>query len=157
MMFYTGYRSRPIIASGSLQRTRPVIEGENLTGQVNGKRASALEERFYRGTTKDSRIQWVRFKSIYGAPSNMFGSIELDFLIFTGSFYLVQIDGAWIHKSAQARMHDIMQDERLFHDHFRTRNAQPVSRVTEKFLSDQNKANDTVRQILAGRVFKADD
>ncbi len=149
------FRSPPTAQpTGRVYRGPQEAEDERLTGQVNGKKASDIEERFYRGTRKDRRIQWVRFETVYGAPSSgMYGSAELDFLIFTGTHYPVQLDGEWIHKSAEARYsdyeHDLIIMERL-----RARGVQEINRVRGKFLQTQKDADSVVQQILSGRVYK---
>ena len=141
-------------ATGRVYRGPQEAKEERLTGQVNGKKASDLEERFYRATRKDRRIQWVRFETVYGAPSSgMYGSAELDFLLFTGTHYPVQIDGEWIHKSAEAR-HSDYEHDLIIMERLRSRGVQEISRVRGKYLKTQKDADSVVQQILAGRVYR---
>ena len=97
-----------------LQRVKPQPDtDEPLTGQVQGKDASDLEEMLARAMSRDRRVDWYRFQVHYGGLPNTSTAIELDFLVKAGALYSIQVDGEWIHKSASTREHDRIQDARL--------------------------------------------
>jgi len=130
-------------------------EEEAFTGQVQGKKASDIEERFARGLQRDSRVESFRFRMVKGALPGTFGSVELDFYIRAGAWYPVQLDGDWIHKSASARAQDRMQDEKLWQA-LSYDNPQPISRVRGTLVLTPEAVTRVINQILTGRVFTSD-
>lgn len=83
---------------------RPIPkEKEYFTGQVQGKKASELEERFARSLDR-ARLQYnfrMRINpqgALTAMISNERGEVEIDFLVYEGSLmYPVQIDGEIAH------------------------------------------------------------
>lgn len=134
-----------------VQRPKPVTVGENaegLTGQVDGKSASDIEERFARAL--DQAGIGYEFLPVILAPANVAGSVQLDFLIYFGNqLYPVQIDGDWVHSSAEAKAHDALQDA-LVDEYYASYNsgAQPQQRIPGFKLSNQDQANAVVRELF---------
>jgi len=113
-----------------LQRVEPQPEEEEaLTGLVQGKDASDLEEMYARSLSKDERVLSFRFREVYGAPTrSQSGAIELDFYVVTGPAWPVQIDAEFTHKDADTRAHDALQDQ-LLDEILLPEGARPVQRV----------------------------
>jgi len=138
---------------GKFAPVLPSPVGEALTGWVLGKEASDLEERFYRAGKADGRTRRLVFRRIFGAPSrSMYGAIELDFLVWAGSMYAVQIDAERFHQTAAAINRDSRQDERLVLI-LRYYNIDRIHRIQGKHLQTQAKAQATWEQLLSGRIF----
>lgn len=139
----TGQGRRPY-----LPLARPVAagSGEGLTGQVQGKQASDIEERFARGLSKNSQVLSFEFRTLYFSPAGVGGGAELDFLVRAGINWGVQTDGAFSHKSAEQRAHDVLQDARLS-DYLLGAGIidQPIVRVPGDRLQTQADADATVK------------
>jgi len=90
------------------------VDDEALTGSVQGKQASAPEERLAKALDK-ANIQYY-FRYAVGAPRNMPGWKELDFLIsHAGMVYALEVDTAFTHrkKAYSDVLHDaIIQNDR---------------------------------------------
>jgi len=80
------------------------------------------------------------------------GSIELDFLVYTGTSYPVQIDGDWIHRSAEAKAHDLLQDARL-NAILQPRGAMPVERIPGYKLQDGREASQDKADRIVEEMF----
>ncbi|UOF79216.1 hypothetical protein [Caudoviricetes sp.] len=134
-----------------VQRPKPVpvgVNAEGLTGQVSGKSASDIEERFARALEKASI--GFEFLPIILAPANVAGSVQLDFLVYFGNqLYPIQIDGDWIHSSAEAKAHDAMQDA-LVDQYYASYNsgAQPQQRIPGYKLDTQDMADALVGELF---------
>lgn len=96
-----------------VQRPKAKDERETLTGLVQGKDASDIEERAARAMSALSAVRSFEFRVLYFSPEGIGGGAELDFLVQAGLRWGVQIDGEFSHKSAEARAHDALQDARL--------------------------------------------
>jgi hypothetical protein len=84
-------------------------EGETLLGSVQGKEASAPEERMAKELTKSGK-QFL-FRYVFGAPKGLPGWKELDFLISSnGLLYAVEVDTAFTHrnKAQKDKLHDAL-------------------------------------------------
>lgn len=100
-----------------------------LTGQVQGKKASNLEEMLARSLEKDDRVSWFSFRRVYGAPiRSTVGAIELDFYVNAGAEYPIQVDAEFTHKDAATRAHDSLQDM-LLDRQLQGTGARPVQRL----------------------------
>ncbi len=135
-------------------RPEPLSElGLNLTGQVRGKKASDLEEIFARALEKSPKVVWWKREQLYGAPSrNAAGAKTLDYLVYTGVLYPIQIDDEWIHKSAATKAKDAMSDAFIFQK-LASQGPRPVRRIKGNELRDgrrasQEKADKLVREMF---------
>ncbi len=131
----------------------PVTDQEpEMTGYVNGRKASDLEERWARTMRGSERVDGFHFRKIYFTIPN---HVELDYLMFAGALvYPIQLDSTWIHSTAEARAHDMSQDARLNDLFNRWTGYQEVSRITEKWIKDPVVCKSTLNMLLAGRVFR---
>ena len=100
----------------------------------------------------EPRIETIHFERIFGVVPY---HINLDFLFWAGDIgYAVQLDGLWIHKTAQARAHDRVQDIRLVEDHLRYMNILDVSRLSSTHIEKPDACTHAIKAILAGRVYR---
>jgi hypothetical protein len=113
-----------------VHRVEAEQDGEVLTGQVRGQKASDLEERFARAL--DAHNLDFEFQPSYAAGKNIQGEIRLDFMVYlAGNLEQpVNVDGTWVHSSAEAKAKDAVQDARL--DELLQGQALPVIRVPGK-------------------------
>ena len=88
---------------------------EQLLGEVQGMPASQGEERMARALSK-AGIQY-QFRYSVGAPRNMPGWKELDFLIqHRGLVYAVEVDTAFTHREKQNT--DVLHDAIILNDKY---------------------------------------
>ncbi len=130
----------------SIGAKRPPKEPENLTGYVQDKNASDIEERYARGLNKNPRVLWYVFREPQIAPAGFPGSVDLDFLVSTPAFYPIQIDGEYAHASAAQRERDRLNDAVLDDYLRRTLDAHPVQRVPWIKLETQEDADRVVAE-----------
>jgi len=129
---------RPPVSRGARP---PLKEQELLTKSVQGEPASDLEERYARALAKNKRVMWYTFRVPLMAPAGFPGSIDLDFMVFTGSYYPKQIDGQFAHKSAAQRARDAENDATLDDYLYRNMGAHPVERIPFYKLESQESAD----------------
>ncbi len=90
---------------------------------------------------------------MFGAPArNMAGAKTLDFLVFTGVLFPVQIDDEWIHKSAGVKARDKISDAFIF-EKLKRRGSQQVIRIKgnqlrEGRVASQEKADKLVEEMF---------
>lgn len=133
-------------------RNPPTKDDVVLTGMIEGKDASDLEEYFYMGVRKQPEVQIIRFETVWGAPhTGMYGAIELDFLIKAFRWFAVQIDGDFVHKSSEERWIDYTNDQKL-KGHLRSYGIDEVIRIPEKWVDDKAKGEQAAREVIKGRV-----
>jgi hypothetical protein len=109
LKFQRPRRPVPILPKGGLRRTGPDTEQETLTGEINGFKASAPEERAVRGAVKHPSVIDYTFRMTIGAERNMPGFKELDLLLeTTNMFYAIEIDSAFTHRNKGTS--DILHD-----------------------------------------------
>jgi hypothetical protein len=95
---------------------KPTISQEEedvYTGIVLGDKASHGEENFYNAIMKTGMVSYVWFRYAVGAPRNLPGQKELDFLIITlsGAYIAVQIrDYEFVHAGAEMQAKDRYSD-----------------------------------------------
>lgn len=88
-------------------------EGEQLLGTVQGKTASAPEERLAKQLDKAGK-QYL-FRYVVGAPKGLPGWKELDFLISDkGMLYAVEVDTTFTHR--QKKYSDVFHDALILAD-----------------------------------------
>lgn len=126
-----------------------VKNDESLTGWVNGKKASDIEERFARALSSNERVDGFVFIFPVVSPQNMVGQLELDFLIQAGAFYYpVQIDGTYAHKNASKQSEDMVKD-RIIWEHLKASySVMPVVRIKGIALETQEEANLQVEMLI---------
>jgi hypothetical protein len=125
-----------------------VKNGEVLTKTIMGQRASDLEERFFRAATKNKNISSVEYQPSFIAGRNVPGEIRLDFMVHAyGLMWPIQVDGEFAHGSAQQKEEDRQKDI-ILNNHLIPLGANPIQRVGEELLHDQDTADATV-----GRLF----
>jgi len=136
-------------------RIKATKEGEVLTGIVQEKKASDIEERFAKALSKEG-ISYT-FQKSYLAPRNTAGNYMLDFLVEGATKPLpVAIDGEFAHRTAEQKGKDAYKD-----NIFNTKNSyrfQKVIRVSfdgkldGKYvlpgLQTQDKADESAKELI---------
>lgn len=140
-------RPRRLEKVGRTDRLRPEGAGdEGFVGELQGYKASDIEERFARAL--DKRRLGYAFRTVYFGKRNQTGSVELDFEVSEGGLmYPIQIDGSFAHKSGAQRDEDRMKDAML-DNVLRGRAAASVRRVAGHLLESQEEAEAAVREIF---------
>ena len=131
---------KPTIADG--------IAPELLSGRVQGKKASAAEERFANEINKTAGIEAFEFRRHIFAPG--FYRKELDGLIVTrGIAYAIEIDSAFTHrgKAESDRLHDAIVLKALEQEGYEVY-PQVIRIDGESELSDEKITKTTVRKLL---------
>lgn len=130
----------------------PIVDrssAEQFTGQINGLKASDIEERFDRALRKNPNIINYEFRAATVAGRNLPGEVEVDFMVDTGTLKQpVQIDGEFAHKTQQQKESDAMKDAIL--NDFMQGYAFPVVRIPYLELSTQDAANRVVKELFGG-------
>lgn len=106
---YRTSRTRRLARTGS--KPKLAKESENLTGYVQGKKATEPEERWYRAALKNRTILSTTFLINMGKPG-LQGQRQLDFLHRTlFGWRAVEVDGAaFVHKGESKRARDTLRD-----------------------------------------------
>jgi hypothetical protein len=82
---------------------------EVLSGMVQGKKASAYEERAAIAAAKKKAVDGIYFRVALGSERNMPGWKELDLLVSSrGIYYPFEIDSAFTHRAKQNA--DVLHD-----------------------------------------------
>jgi len=116
---------------------------EGLTGMVQDKPASDIEERFARSLDKFG-IQYD-FQVSYLAPRNMTGEYRLDFLVYVDGEQLpVAVDGEYSHKTESQKRKDVWKDDQFNKE--KAGQFLPVKRVTYLDLDTQELADEYVKE-----------
>ena len=140
--------SRTQTVPAARQAPNSPVDKEVMTGFVMGESASDLEERAYRSTIKLPAVTAIEFQPSFLSGRNMPGEYRLDFLVYVGGVqYPIQIDGEWIHKSAEAREEDRIKDA-LFDNEMIGTGALPVRRINETEIPDQEHSDRLFQEIL---------
>jgi hypothetical protein len=120
---------------------------ENLTGWVNGKNASDIEERF----AKALRAKRVDFKfrvDVRTAISIPGRDREIDFLIdLGGRWRAVEVDGEIGHKNMGQKSRDVVR-EIYINESLRKEGILPIARVHWRKLQNQEMAARAVLELL---------
>ena len=115
---------------------------EGLMGEVQGKRASAPEERFARALDK-AKIEYY-FRWIIG-EANTLGSVEVDFVCLTVVIQPVSILGEYAHASYSQKEQDWINEVKI-NEYFADWGAQPLINIQAVNLADQHMADMEVRK-----------
>ena len=130
----------------SFPSSRGLDEPEQLVGSVQGKDASAPEERFAKALDK-AGIQYI-FRYTVGAPKGLPGWKEVDFImVANGLVYAVEVDTAFTHRNKQQS--DVLHDAIILND----RNVREMGDIYPQVqhvsgdsdLADQDKADQYVK------------
>jgi hypothetical protein len=120
-----------------------VVEKEQLFGVVRDMKASDIEERFARSLDRMGVSYWFRLP--VGAPRGMPGYNELDFLVQSGGYYPIQIDGEYSHLGKEAK--DMIADARIMEE-LKQYSPMPITHVMYMKLSNQKASDMVAREIL---------
>ena len=95
-------------------RTRAGDE-EHLIGQVKGKKASDLAERFANALDAYPVVTYYKYSVLIDTPFQIPGQKnEVDFFVYVGVWvYPIEIDGEMAHKTAEQKAHDMIRDQQL--------------------------------------------
>jgi len=130
---------------GKVDRVQPDKLQETFTGELQGMKASDIEERFARALNK--RNIGYEFRVAYIAGRNLPGEVELDFAVSQGSqIFPVQIDGEFAHKSASQKSEDAMKDAIL--NQRLEGMARPVIRIPGAELETQEMTDRKVKELF---------
>lgn len=136
------------------QPVSPVVpfetkDQEQLTGQVNGMKASDIEERFAKSMSKMQNIKGFMFRYVFFGPRNSSGSVEVDYIASTaqGRVYAVLIDGEYAHKSAAQKERDKTRTQKLW-EQLKNQISAPPIRIPADKLSSQDASDATAKELL---------
>jgi hypothetical protein len=140
--------SKPPAKPVPLGKPVAIKNDETLSGQINGQKASDIEERFARALSKDKRVDGVQFRFPVISPRSMPGMLEIDFVVTSaGLVYAFQVDGEISHKGIGKKMDDARKDV-LINTFMRKYNAFPVKRISGDLLSTQEQADQIIRELI---------
>jgi len=126
------------------------VDTENLTGAVQGKRATDIEERTGRALAKNGNVEGILFQMDIGARG-MPGYRTLDYLVRTRLGYrALEVDGtAFVHrgeaKQAQDRLNDLQRVDGLRKMGVKVRE---IEHILEPKLTSQSLADQTIKELL---------
>jgi len=124
------------------------VPRETLSGAINGKKASDIEERFFRALSNDPRIGGVEFRVPVISARNLPGQLEVDFMFTAGAQTLaIQVDGEYAHKTTTQKQQDAQKDV-LANNYLRKFGVMPIQRIDGDYLATQEEANSIVRDLL---------
>jgi hypothetical protein len=137
------YKLPPRPPKQPLNRIAVTNEGERLTGFVQGKEASDLEERFARALTKAGRefrfqVEVTTAVTIPGEEN------QVDFLV--DDIWPTEVDGTFTHKTGSQRAHDELRDA-IVNDTTRDWGWNPIRRVPGDTLDSQEEADRVVGEM----------
>lgn len=117
-----------------------------LTGYVNGVRATSIEERFARALRRRGlrfRFQ-VRFPTAASLPGH---ERVVDFVVYHGLRYPVEVDGEMTHSTSAQQGADAVR-EALLNEIFRWKGMLPLQRVKWWQLETQALADAAVEKLF---------
>lgn len=139
--------------SQAVDRLKAPAAGETFSGEIQGLKASDLEERFARSW--DKRGYGYDFRTANVVGRNLPGEVELDFSVdLKWAVQPVQIDGLIGHKTAEQKAEADAKDA-ILNDELRGTGALPVIRIAEYQLVTQELSDRVVDDILAGRLYSS--
>ena len=136
---------------------------ENLTGFVDGKDASDLEERFARALVKlaipsqfRARVNPLVPGDITKAHRNILGEVEIDFLAnYMNRIYAILIDGEIAHFRSEWQKEVDAEKTFKINTALAPFHAKPVIRIPYWYLSNQLMANAQAEEIFLSQVSNA--
>ncbi len=138
------YKLRPRPPKQPLNRLAGASNEERLTGFVQGKEASDLEERFANALSAaciDYRFE-VEIQGPVGIPGE---ENQIDFLV--EDIYPVEVDGSFVHKSASQKAHDQLRDA-ILNDFLSDYGWYPIERISGERLETQEAANQVAEELF---------
>lgn len=141
------YRKPRQIPADAPTRLRPTAGDEGLTGFVQGKEASDLEERFARALSTYGLDYTFKFyvETSYTLP---YQEKQVDFVVQRGQPEPWEVDGEFTHKSAEQQEYDQARDAQV-NEALMPYGYRPVQRVTEEYLGTQDGADLFVGEFIA--------
>lgn len=139
------YKLQPRPPKQPLNRLAGASNEERLTGSVQGKEASDLEERFANALSaagKDYRFE-VEIQGPVGIPGQ---ENQIDFVV--EDIYPVEVDGGWVHHSAAKKAQDQLRDA-VLNEHLKQYGWNPIERIPGTMLESQEDAENIVRELFA--------
>jgi hypothetical protein len=101
--------AKPTVPAPYKPRLDDGSEPEFLAGEVQGKKASAPEERLFNAMMKNEHIEQATFRYTIGAPRGLPGWKELDALVAArGMVYAIEVDTAFTHRDKKSS--DVLHD-----------------------------------------------
>ena len=138
------YKLQPRPPKPPLNRLAGTSEDELLTGFVQGKEASDLEERFARAL--DAEGKSYEFEVEVAPPTAIPGQEnQIDFVV--EDIYPIEVDGSFVHKSASQKAHDQIRDA-ILNEYLGKYGWQPIDRIPGNMLETQEQADQIVRERL---------
>ena len=128
------------------EQTAEAADPTPLTGFVNGVRATNIEERFARALKKHGlryRFQ-VEFRTAASLPGR---ERVVDFVVYHGLKYPVEVDGEFAHSTAAQETADRIREE-LLNEVFRWKCMPPLQRVKWWQLETQVQADAVVGELF---------
>ena len=102
----------PIVPAPYKPRLDAGEDGELLTGTVQGKKASAPEERLFNALSEIG-ITGAQFRYTLGAPRGLPGWFEVDAVVPSrGLVYAIEVDTAFTHRGKSGRG-DVLHDAKV--------------------------------------------
>lgn len=128
-------------------RILPRGNNETLTGQVQGQRASDIEERFAIALMK-KKLRFFFQYMIYTVVTVPGNENMVDFLVeYNGIWKAFEIDGEIGHKTASQKGDDVVRDA-LVNEALMKIGVGPLTRIPWTKLEDQEAANRTLEEVL---------
>lgn len=131
--------------AGKFYKPHDMSVVETFVGEINGLKASDLEERSVRSITKLGGE--YEFRVPFVAGRNLPGEAELDFMVdFNGVYQPAQVDGGFAHKAAAQKAEDAVKDAII--DAILGDGYLPVVRIPGDKLQTQDDSDQTWREVL---------
>lgn len=124
-------------------RVKDLARSENLIGEVQGKKASEQEELFARALDNAGKKYIFQYEILgpVGIPGQ---EHEIDFIV--EQKYPVEVDGLWVHKTAQQKLKDKLRDQ-ILDNHLNQYGFMPIKRIPATWKS-QDEANAAVEGLF---------
>ena len=143
------HKPKLILPAPHKPSAKEVTSPEQLSGEVQGKKASAPEERLFKALAKNNLP--AEFRRTIGAPRGLPGWKELDALVVSRNMlYAIEVDTAFTHRQKQRA--DVLHDAIVLQD-LRKEGMEVYPKVFHLFgeaeLVDQKWADATIKRLFA--------